>query len=112
MTRVRAAAPEMQGQDGQKSINAMLAEVRAKRYAAVPRSPEDHVRSFAIPVLSSESGIALAAMVMVYYASSMTEREATGRFIEPMYEIAGQIASEIGDMRDSVSDPIVLLRRQ
>jgi IclR family transcriptional regulator, mhp operon transcriptional activator len=81
-----------------ESVEALLEAIRAKRYATQERPGTVRgrsFRSFAIPLVSAESGSALAAMVMFYYASAMTEPEAIGKYLDELYGIAARITSAL-----------------
>lgn len=75
-------------------VEAMIARVQRSRYATVQRSRTDPYRSFAVPILASRpAGEVLGSMVMFWYRSVMSERQATQRYLDKMYALAERIAS-------------------
>jgi IclR family mhp operon transcriptional activator len=91
---------------GEINVEALIEATRHRRYATIERPPDNHVRSFGIPVLSAESGSAIASMAVSYFASAMTEAQATGRYLDEMYEIAERIAAGVSAMHEDFTDPI------
>ena len=86
-------------------VATVIERVRQKRYATIRRPRENHVRSIAIPVLSAESGGAVASMALFYFSLAMTEPQAAHRFLDELYEIAGKVASGLGDVHESSAVP-------
>jgi IclR family mhp operon transcriptional activator len=85
-------------QDG--SIQAMIDEVRTRGFAVLGPRPDNSSCSFAVPVLSKVSAAAVGAVAFSYFASAMTQAEATGRFLDEVKAIADQIAAKLDDMQD------------
>jgi IclR family transcriptional regulator, mhp operon transcriptional activator len=67
--------------------------VRRGRYAGNRRDRAGPYRSLAIPLAQAGSkDTILGAMVMFWYGSVMTERQAAQRYLRPLYDLADEIA--------------------
>jgi IclR family mhp operon transcriptional activator len=76
-------------------VEVLIERARAKGYATIRRAAANHTRSIAIPVLSAGTETALASMAIFYFSSTMSEAQAAAKFLDEMYDIAGQITSAL-----------------
>jgi IclR family mhp operon transcriptional activator len=91
LAALRARSPESWDRPG--GVEGMLEDIRRRRYAIIERDPHDHVRSFAVPVMTGTPGsTAVAALAMFYFASTMSEERATRQYLGELYDIGGVIA--------------------
>ena len=91
---VQAADPDQAA--ATQHLDERLAIIRAQRYATVVRGAGDRVRSFAVPVLAADgSGAAIASLAMFYFVSTMSEREATERYLEAITGVGEAIAAAL-----------------
>lgn len=77
-------------------VERIVSNVRGQRHAAnSPKRPGSH-SAIAIPILAThEREEALGAIVLFYYRSVLSEREAVARYLQPLYELAGRIAQGV-----------------
>ena len=85
-------------------VDRVLADVRRQGYALRPATPRDRVIGFAVPVLS-ERGVA-ATVGMRYFGSAMPPAEAVRRYLEPLREIAAEIAAALEDNGDGAAGTV------
>jgi IclR family mhp operon transcriptional activator len=81
-----------------EALDRLLETIRAKRYATIERRPGNRVRSFAVPVLSADSGAAMGSIALFYFAGVMSEAQATERFLDELYAIGNRIADAVSDL--------------
>lgn len=88
-----------------KLIQAMIDTIRHNRYATIERLPDNPVRSFAIPIMCwPQDDTAIASIAMFYYNTAMSEKEATGKYLDKMYAMAEQIAKAVSEAKDAKSE--------
>jgi IclR family mhp operon transcriptional activator len=72
---------------------AIVEMTRRQRYAGDRRDRPGPYRAIAIPVMAAPpGGEILGALVIFYYVSVMSERQAAERYLAPLYALAGEIA--------------------
>jgi IclR family mhp operon transcriptional activator len=86
-------------------IEEMIEVTRRKGYATVEKRQDNSSRSFAIPILSRGSGAAVAAMAVSYYASALTEAQATSRYLDEMNEISDRISAALHAVHEERAEP-------
>jgi IclR family mhp operon transcriptional activator len=87
-----AGEPEAIG-EGLARTQAVLERTRRNGYATIGRPRDNPTRSFAVPIMEADAPESpLGAIAMFYYRTAMTEPQATQRYLEPMRELADQIA--------------------
>jgi IclR family transcriptional regulator, mhp operon transcriptional activator len=92
-----AASPER--------VQTIIDVVRRRRYATGQPIRPGPYRSLAIPVMGARScDDLLGAMVMFWYGSVMTERQAAGRYLQPLYDLAEQIAHGVESSLKGAND--------
>lgn len=78
-----------------ENCEAMAEQVRRQGYAGDRRGRPGPYRAIAIPVMADGEGAILGSLVMFFYASVMSERQAAERYLDLLYELAGRIAAEL-----------------
>jgi len=91
---LRASGDELAINEDPAHLAAIVARTRARGYATIRRPRSNPTQSFAIPLIDPETDSPLAAINLFYYRSAMTETEAVERYLGPMRELAGAIATE------------------
>ena len=86
---------------GGPTIHRMLENVRHTGYAVAERQPDDPIRSFAVPIVNGAEPV-LGAVSFFYYRSTMTEEQATQKYLAQLKTMALDIArvlkSDAGNM--------------
>lgn len=100
LNALQAADPALwRGPGRRRWVEDLLETVRIRGYATIEREPGNRVRSFAIPVIDPVSRGAIASLALFYFASAMTERQATARYLEVVCEIGRRIVDGLDRSR-------------
>lgn len=75
---------------------AMVEKIRRCRYAIDWPGRPGRYRSFAVPILASGPGEeTLGAIVFFWYGSVMSEKQAVLKYLDQLYDLAGQISDDL-----------------
>lgn len=81
--------PDREAKDG-NFIARLIADIRGKGYATMAPIPGETANGVAVPILKDDA--VLACLTLRFYDAAMSEREAAGRYAEPLHAMAKQIA--------------------
>lgn len=76
----------------QRSLRAIIRDVRAKGYSLRTVMPRDRISGLAVPVLNRD--IVVATISMRFFRSAMTPAEAVSSHLKPMQDLAAAIAAD------------------
>jgi len=97
---------------GAPTIHKMLENVRHTGYAIAERQSDDPIRSFAVPI-THEAEPVLGSVSLFYYRSTMTEEQATQKYLTHLKTMATDISrvlrSDAGAM--CLADPVQIAQR-
>ncbi|THD59912.1 helix-turn-helix domain-containing protein [Phenylobacterium sp.] len=97
-----AAGDALAQPDRAEELAALLAQVRSDGYATIERPRTDATRSFAVPVMEPGEGEPLGALAFFYYRSTMTEPQATRRYLALVTTLAADISAGLEQARARV----------
>jgi len=99
LNALRAAGDALAAADRAEELEALLARVRSDGYATIERPRTDATRSFAVPVMEPGEDGPLGALAFFYYRSTMTEPQATRRYLPLVSTLADEISAGLETAR-------------
>jgi IclR family transcriptional regulator, mhp operon transcriptional activator len=95
LNALRAAGDTLALVERAPDLEALLARVRSDGYATIERPRSDATRSFAVPVMEPGQEGPLGALAFFYYRSTMTEAQATRRYLPLVSALADDISASL-----------------
>lgn len=99
LNALRAAGDMLALPERRADLDALLARVRADGYATTERPRSNPTRSFAVPVMEPGEDGPLGALALFYYRSTMTEAQATRRYLPLLQALAEEISAGLEQAR-------------
>jgi IclR family mhp operon transcriptional activator len=94
-------SPDMMIAMNPERVEAIVEAARQQGYAGDRRDRPGPYRSLAIPVMAAGgTGEVLGALVIFWYVSVMSERQASQRYVQPLYDLADKIARGVVQVTD------------
>ena len=99
LNALHAAGDPLAQPDRRAELEAILGRVRSDGYATTERPRDNPTRRFAVPVLEPGEGGPLGALAFFYYRSTMTEAQATHRYLPLLVALAEDISAGLDAAR-------------
>jgi IclR family mhp operon transcriptional activator len=99
LNALRAAGDALADPERAEELEALLARVRSDGYATIERPRTDATRSFAVPVMEPGEDGPLGSLAFFYYRSTMTEPQATRRYLPLVSALAEEISAGLDAAR-------------
>jgi IclR family mhp operon transcriptional activator len=96
---LRAAGDALALPERRAELDALLGRVRTDGYATIQRPRTNPTRSFAVPVMEPGQDGPLGALAFFYYRSTMTEAQATRRYLPLVSALADEISGGLETAR-------------
>jgi IclR family mhp operon transcriptional activator len=105
LNALRAAGDALAAPERRADLDTLLARVRADGYATIERPRTDATRSFAVPVMEPGEEGPLGSLALFYYRSTMTEAQATRRYLPLLTALSQEISAGLAEARARAESP-------